>query len=134
MEHANSSDHKYEMEAPSLSEHGHNPSCGDDIVVSVKLDGDIIEDIAFTGTGCAISQASTSLMCEQLQGKTIEEALKTSEAFISMIKDAREVDDELEDMLGDATALQNIAFMPQRVKCAVLAWHTLNEMLQNKNE
>ena len=116
-----------------MSEPGHNPSCGDEITLQVKLSDDKknIQDLAFTGVGCAISQASASIMCDLLRGKTIEEAKELCEIFLGMIR--REItDDETLEKLEDAEALRNISNMPARVKCAVLAWHTLNDMITKK--
>lgn len=87
-----------------------------------------MEDLAFTGHGCAISQASTSIMIDTLRGKTIKEAKEIVKTFIKMIK--RETTDEAElKKLEDAIALKNISNMPARVKCALLAWHTIEEMI-----
>ena len=130
MEHSNNSEHKHELEHATHNERGHNPSCGDDIQLHLNIDGDIIKEAAFTGHGCAISQASTSLLCELIEGKTIEEARLACQKFIGMITGDEDDMYELEDILGDAVALQNISVMPQRVKCAVLAWHTLSDMLE----
>ena len=129
MEHNNSKRNKRELLNPDVTEKGHNPSCGDEITLAVKYNGDIIEDLAFTGTGCAISQASASIMIDLLKGKSKEEALTLAEKFIGMIK--REINNEDELMeLEDALAFQNIQNMPARVKCAVLAWHTLQEAIK----
>lgn len=126
MEHNKSSHNKRALLDPDITEHGHNPSCGDDITLELKLDGNIIKDASFTGVGCAISQASTSMMIDLIKGITIEEALNLVEIFIGMIK--KEVTDEKElEKLEDAIVLQNISNMPARVKCAVLSWHTLKE-------
>lgn len=126
MEHNKSSHNKRALLDPDITEHGHNPSCGDDITLELKLDGNIIKDASFTGVGCAISQASTSMMIDLIKCITIEEALNLVEIFIGMIK--KEVTDEKElEKLEDAIVLQNISNMPARVKCAVLAWHTLKE-------
>ncbi len=131
MEHNKNSRNKRELENADISEHGHNPSCGDDITLELKLDGDFIEDAAFTGSGCAISQASTSIMIDLIKGKKIEEAMELVETFISMIK--KEIDDPQElRKLKDAMALKNISNMPARVKCAVLSWHTLKEALAER--
>lgn len=128
MEHNQSNHNRRHLEHADCSERGHNPSCGDDIVLEVKFDGDLIEEAAFTGSGCAISQASTSMMIDLITGKTKEEALKLVDTFIGMIK--REIDDEEElEKLEDAIVLKNISNMPARVKCAVLAWHTLKEAI-----
>lgn len=128
MEHSKSPYNRRHLDHIDSSEKGHNPSCGDDIVLELKFNGDIIEEAAFTGSGCAISQASTSMMIDVISGKTKEEALKLIETFISMIK--REItDDEELEKLEDAVVLKNISNMPARVKCAVLAWHTLKEAI-----
>jgi len=128
MEHSQSTQNRRHLDHIDASERGHNPSCGDDIVLELKFNGDIIEDAAFTGSGCAISQASTSMMIDLITGKSKEEALDLVETFISMIK--REVtDDEELEKLEDAIVLKNISNMPARVKCAVLAWHTLKEVI-----
>lgn len=132
MEHNRSGHNKKELDNPDVSERGHNPSCGDDITLELKLDENIITDASFTGQGCAISQASTSIMIDLIKGLKVEEALDLVETFIGMIK--KEITDENElEKLEDAIAFQNISNMPARVKCAVLAWHTLKEAL-NKNK
>ncbi len=128
MEHNRSGHNKKPLLNPDITENGHNPSCGDDISLQLKLDGNIIKDASFTGTGCAISQASTSMMIDLIKGITIEEALNLVELFIGMIK--KEINDENElEKLEDAMVLQNISNMPARVKCAVLSWHTLKEAI-----
>jgi len=132
MEHNKNSRNKHQLENADLSEHGHNPSCGDDITLELKFDGDLISDAAFTGSGCAISQASTSIMIDLIKGKSIEDALELVETFISMIK--KDIKDQQElRKLKDAMALKNISNMPARVKCAVLSWHTLKEALNERN-
>jgi len=131
MEQSASKHNRRKLDNPDICERGHNPSCGDEITLELKLNGDIIEDLAFTGQGCAISQASTSMMIDLLKGKSKEEALKLVETFIGMIK--REIKDEEElEKLEDAMVLQNISNMPARVKCAVLAWHTIQEAFKKK--
>ncbi len=134
MEHSMNSYNKRKLEHANCSELGHNPSCGDEITLELKLNGDIIEDMAFLGHGCAISQASTSIMIDTLRGKTISEAREIIKTFIDMIK--REISNEEElEKLEDAIAFRNISNMPARVKCALLAWHTLEDMLdKNSNE
>ena len=133
MEHSMNSYNKKELKNADYCEVGHNPNCGDEITLELKLNGDIIEDMAFTGHGCAISQASTSIMIDTLKGKTIEEAKEIVKTFIEMIK--RETTDEKElEKLEDAIAFRNVANMPARVKCALLAWHTIEDMLNKNNE
>lgn len=128
MEHNRNTHNKRSLENPDIVERGHNPSCGDDITLELKITNGIIEDASFTGVGCAISQASTSMMIDLIKGKSVEQALNLVKTFIGMIK--KEITDEGElEKLGDLIALQNISNMPARVKCAVLAWHTLKEAL-----
>lgn len=129
-EHNQNSPNKKNLDNPTKVEKGHNPSCGDDIKLELKLDGDVIKDAAFTGTGCAISQASTSIMIDVIKGKTIKEALRLTEKFLDMIKGNIKDEEKLED-LEEAIAFKNISKMPARVKCAVLAWHTLQEAVRN---
>ena len=132
MEHSMNSYNKKKLDKADFCELGHNPNCGDEISLEVKLDGNVIEDMAFTGHGCAISQASTSIMIDTLKGKTVEEAKEIIKTFIEMIK--REITDEEElKKLEDAIAFRNVSNMPARVKCALLAWHTIEDML-NKND
>ena len=129
MEHSMNSYNKKKLENADMSEMGHNPNCGDEITVQIKMNGNIIEDMAFLGHGCAISQASTSIMIDTLKGKTVEEAKEIIKTFISMIK-REEVDEKNLEKLEDALALKNVSNMPARVKCALLAWHTLEDMIK----
>ena len=128
MEQSTATYNKHELNDKTDSEHGHNPSCGDDITLEIKMDGDKILDLAFTGHGCAISQASTSIMIDVLKGKNKDEALKLIEIFLKMVKREKVSEDEL-DSIEDARALQNISNMPARVKCAELAWYTMEKLL-----
>lgn len=131
MEHSMNSYNKKMLKEADYSEVGHNPNCGDEITLQLKLNGNVIEDMAFSGHGCAISQASTSIMIDTLKGKTIEEAKEIIKIFIEMIK--REITDEKElEKLEDAIAFRNVSNMPARVKCALLAWHTIEDVF-NKN-
>ena len=132
MEHSMNSYNKRKMENANILKMGKNPSCGDEIEIEVKLNGEIIEDMAFLGHGCAISQASTSIMIDTLKGKSIKDAREIIETFIDMIKRETKSEEELEK-LQDAVAFRNISHMPARVKCALLAWHTMEDIL-NKNE
>lgn len=128
MEHNKSVHNKKDLDNPDISERGHNPSCGDDIILQLKLDKNKIVDASFSGHGCAISQASTSIMIDLVKGLQVKDALYLVETFIGMIKKEISNENELEK-LEDAVAFQNISNMPARVKCAVLAWHTLKEAL-----
>ena len=132
MEHSMNSYNKKKLENADYCAVGHNPNCGDEITLQLKLNGNKIEDMAFSGHGCAISQASTSIMIDTLKGKTVEEAKEIIKIFIEMIK--RETTDEEElKKLEDGIAVKNVSNMPARVKCALLAWHTIEDML-NKND
>lgn len=132
MEHSMNSYNKKKLDDADYCEIGHNPNCGDEITLEIKLNGNTIEDMAFSGSGCAISQASTSIMIDTLKGKTMEQAREIVKTFIEMIK--REETDEAQlEKLEDAIALRNVANMPARVKCALLAWHTIEDIL-NKNK
>ncbi len=122
--------HKGKMENPDLVLRGVNPSCGDDITLQLKLNGDVIEDAMYDGSGCAISQASVDMMADQIIGKKKEEAIKLAGTFMGMIK-GDITDEESLEALDEAAALQDVAHMPARVKCAVLGWHTIQEMLEN---
>ena len=128
MEQSTATYNKHELNDKTDLEHGHNPSCGDDITLEIKMDGNKISDLAFTGHGCAISQASTSIMIDVLKGKNKDEALKLIEIFLKMVKREKVSEDEL-DSIEDARALQNISNMPARVKCAELAWYTMEKLL-----
>ena len=131
MENSMNSYNKKKLEKADYCEVGHNPNCGDEITLELKLNGDIIEDMAFSGHGCAISQASTSIMIDVLKGKTVEEAKEIIKTFIDMIKRETKSEEELEK-LEEAIAFRNVANMPARVKCALLAWHTIEDILNKK--
>lgn len=124
--------HKQVLKDANLALEGVNPSCGDDIVLQLKVENGKITDGAFAGSGCAVSQASADMMLDLIIGKTKEEALKLSDIFLKMIHDEA-TPDEIEQ-LEEASSLQDISHMPARVKCAVLGWHTMEEMLNDKNE
>ena len=128
MDHSMNSYNKKKLDNADFSSVGHNPNCGDEITLELKLKENIIEDMAFSGHGCAISQASTSIMIDVLKGKTTEEAKEIIKTFIAMLK--REITDENElKKLEDAIAFRNVSNMPARVKCALLAWHTIEDIL-----
>ncbi len=120
---------KRKIADPTVHEHGHNPSCGDDIDIEVKIENGVIQDLAYTGSGCAISQASTAMMAELLQGQTVEEALRLCRLFLDMIRGKVTDEAQLEE-LEAAITLKDISQMPVRVKCATLGWHTLEMALE----
>ena len=122
--------HKKAIENPDLVLRGVNPSCGDDITLSLKIKDGVIEDGGYEGSGCAISQASVDMMVDQIIGKKTEDAVKLAETFMGMIK-GEVTDEESIESLDEAAALQDVAHMPARVKCAVLGWRTMKEMIEN---
>lgn len=124
--------HKHDLPDANLILEGVNPSCGDDIWLKLKVEDGRITDGAFVGDGCAISQASADMMLDLIIGKSEEEAMKLAEIFLRMIKG--EVTDEEMDQLEEASVLKDISHMPARVKCAVLGWHTMEEMLKTEKE
>jgi nitrogen fixation NifU-like protein len=122
--------HKHDLENPDYVLEGVNPSCGDEISLQLKVEDGIIKGGSFVGDGCAISQASADIMIDLILGKTTEEALSMAESFLRMIK-GEATEEEIES-LEEAGALEDISHMPARVKCAVLGWHTLKEILEKE--
>ena len=129
-EHNMHPDFKHDIEGADIVLDGINPSCGDEIQLKLKTDGDIITDGAFVGDGCAISQASTDIMLGMIIGQSKETALKYADIFMRMIRG--EATDKEVDSLEEASALRDISHMPARVKCAMLGWRTLSEALKGK--
>jgi nitrogen fixation NifU-like protein len=128
-EYSRSQKHRHPLERPDVTMRGVNPSCGDEISLELNVKDGVIEKAAILGSGCAISEASAAIMADLIEGKPAGEANRLAELFIGMIKKTVVDEAELEE-LQDAVALQNISNMPARVKCAVLAWHTLKEALK----
>ncbi|BDQ03146.1 Fe-S cluster assembly sulfur transfer protein SufU [Ignavibacterium sp.] len=113
---------------------GHNPLCGDNVTVYLIIDeNNVIKDIAFQGSGCAISKASASLMTSMLKGKTVEEAEKLFHKFHDLVTD-KLGDNFSVDEFGKLAVFAGVREFPARVKCASLAWHTLINALHGKNE
>lgn len=132
-EHNINPSHKKNMDSPSFCLEGVNPSCGDQITLQLKLDqNEKIIDASFTGSGCAVSQASVDMMADLVIGKTKQQALELSDIFDKMIK-GTVTEEELES-LDEAASLQDISHMPSRVKCAMLGWRTMKEMLGLKKD
>ncbi|MBO4578564.1 MAG: SUF system NifU family Fe-S cluster assembly protein [Clostridiales bacterium] len=124
--------HKKKLENPDFTLEGVNPSCGDDIILALKVDNGVITDGAFEGDGCAISQASCDMMLDLIIGRSKEEALELADIFLRMIKS--KITDEEKDRLEEAGILEDISHMPARVKCAVLGWHTMEEIFKGATE
>ena len=132
MDHVSHPDYKYELEDADCTHEGINPSCGDELTFSVRFAEDgTIEEAAFTGHGCAISQASADIMSDLMIGKTPEQARELCALFMRMVR-GEETDEERLEELEDGVLLRDIAHMPARVKCAELAWRTLDEMLAGR--
>ena len=121
MEHNSHPDYKHEMDAPTHEHDGINPSCGDELTLQLRVEKGVIEEASFTGHGCAISQASADIMADLITGETVEEAHRLAELFLAMIRGEKLSEDN-----------QDISHMPARVKCAELAWRTLDGMLEGQ--
>lgn len=127
-QYSRSQKHRHPLENPDVTMRGVNPSCGDDIRLELNVNDGVLKKVALSGSGCAISEASAAIMADLTEGKTTEEVRHLIKTFIGMIQKTVTDEEELE-ALEDAMAFQNISNMPARVKCAVLAWHTLEEAL-----
>ncbi|KPU43166.1 zinc-dependent sulfurtransferase SufU [Oxobacter pfennigii] len=128
-QYSRSQKHRHPLDNPDIKVQGVNPSCGDDISLELKVNGGTIKNAAILGSGCAISMASAAIMADLIEGKSTAEAERLAALFLGMIRKTVTEENELEE-LEDALAFQNISNMPARVKCAVLAWHTLEEALK----
>lgn len=131
-EHNMRPDFKHDLADADIVLDGVNPSCGDEIQLKLKTDGNVITDAAFVGDGCAISQASTDIMLGMIIGKEKAEALRLCDIFMRMIR-GEATEEEIES-LEEASALRDISHMPARVKCAMLGWRTLKEALSGSDD
>ncbi len=131
LDHSRNPRNRGEIPPPCRHAHGDNPSCGDEIDVWVRLsDDNCIEDLKFTGQGCAISQASASMMTQKIKGKSQDQATAIREDFRRLVMgDGTPAD---EDSLGELILLEGVQKFPQRVKCAMLAWRALEQALEGK--
>lgn len=112
---------------------GHNPLCGDQLTVYIRVDDGLVEDVAFEGSGCAISKASASLMTEFAKGRSVDEVQRTFEQFHHLL--TAPVNEEIDTAeLGKLAVFSGVREFPMRVKCATLAWHTLNSAIEAKQE
>jgi nitrogen fixation NifU-like protein len=111
---------------------GYNPLCGDQITLYLNVEDDVIADVGFQGSGCAISRASASLMTQSIKGQSVAKVEKIFDAFHRMLtKPGEPLDD---DVLGDLEMLSGVAEFPTRIKCAILSWHTLRASLTGQRE
>ena len=121
------------LEGANRTAEGFNPLCGDKINLYLTVEDDLITDVGFVGAGCAISKASSSMMTESIKGRKVEEARRIFAAFRGMVtKDPGGEPDS--DLLGDLEVLQGVSAYPARIKCATLAWHTLDAALNDVRE
>jgi nitrogen fixation NifU-like protein len=118
------------MQDANRQAEGYNPLCGDKLKLYLKMEGDIVKDVSFVGSGCAISTASASLMTESLKGKTRDEALKMLDKFHELLT----TDAAVSKDLGKLVVFCGVRDYPARVKCATLAWHTLKSALNDTDE
>lgn len=118
---------------PRVQVEGVNPSCGDEIQLQLDVENGVIKDLSVLGSGCAISMASANMMAGLVEGQSVDTARHKLNIFLDMIQKGEQEPDKLEE-LEDAQVLQNISHMPARVKCAVLAWHTLKQAIEQLSE
>lgn len=121
----------HKLEEATCTVTGYNPLCGDQFTVYLRVDGEVIRDISFVGSGCAISQASASLMTDSVKGKTTRDAETLFEKVHAMLTEETKAEVDL-DEVGKLAALSGVWEFPARVKCASLAWHTLHEALRGE--
>ena len=120
------------VEDASSTAEGYNPLCGDQITLYLKVVDDVVEDVGFQGVGCAISRASASMMTQSIKGKSLEEAQVIFNAFHDMLTRPDAEPDF--DTLGDLETLSGVNEYPTRIKCAVLAWHTMRSALDGEGD
>jgi nitrogen fixation NifU-like protein len=118
------------LASPSQAAEGYNPLCGDRLTVEIALEGEVIRDIGFQGSGCAISKASASMMTADLKGKTVAQAQEAFERFRTMLTGG----DGAEGELGKLGVFAGVREFPSRIKCATLSWHTVHAALAGKAE
>lgn len=132
LEYSRKIEHKHQLDGATGIERGHNPSCGDDLILLIKQADGIVQDVSFLGAGCAVSTASTNMLIELIKGKTVEQAQHCLTVFFDMMAGKEQSEEELES-LGDAQILGYFAHMPARIKCATLSWHSAQVLLQQDN-
>jgi nitrogen fixation protein NifU and related proteins len=132
LEHSKAPRNYRELKPADHKAEGYNPLCGDRFTVYLQMDGDKIRDIGFQGSGCAISKASASMMTQSLKGKTKAEAEKLFERFHQVVTGQESNGNQTE--LGKLAVFSGVSEFPTRVKCATLAWHTLEAAIEGKQE
>ncbi len=134
LEHSRSPRNFGKLEGANRTAEGNNPLCGDQLRLYVEVEGDVVRDIRFEGSGCAISRASASLMTESVKGKSLGEARSLFERFHRMVAGVARVEAEEEEGLDKLAVFSGVRQYPVRVKCATLAWHTLNAALEGAKQ
>ena len=120
------------LEQATQSAEGYNPLCGDRITLYISLEDGVIADVAFQGSGCAISRASASMLTQSIKGQSVAKAREIFHCFHQMLTEPGE---ELDyEVLGDLETLSGVVAFPTRIKCAVLAWHTMQAALDGQSE
>lgn len=121
-----------ELGSPAHKAEGYNPLCGDEVTVYIHLENDVVKDVSFKGSGCAISTASASVMTELLKGKSRAEAERLFHTFHDLVTGKSENGGDAEN-LGKLAVFAGVSEFPTRVKCAVLCWHTLRAAMEGKD-
>jgi len=132
LEHAKAPRNYRALGEPAAKAEGHNPLCGDRCTVFINQQGGVIQDIAFQGSGCAISKASASMMTQSLKGKTLQEAEEMFRSFHGLVTGKPR--NENEPDIGKLKVFAGVSEFPARVKCATLAWHTLEAALHREDK
>ena len=123
-----------DLQDANLNIEGKNPFCGDQVSLSLNIHDNIISDVKFHGSGCAISQASISMMTEKIKNKSVTEAKELIDQFSRMVKGSDKIDPETIEELDELAAFQGICEYPTRVKCAMLGWNTLKKAIESTQE
>ena len=130
LDHSKSPRNFRKLEHANRTAHGHNPLCGDNVTLYVDLEGEVVKDIGFQGSGCAISKASASLLTDSIKGKTRTEVRQLFEKVHEMVKSGRSAEGEV----GKLAVFAGVHKFPARVKCAILPWHAVIAALENQAE
>ncbi len=131
LDHTRKPRNKHDMPDATASADGHNPLCGDRVKLYLKINHGVIEDISFTGNGCAISTASASMMTEALKGKTLAQAQPLFDSFHAMLTSPMGQEPDITS-LDKLAVFSGVREFPVRVKCATLPWHTLQAAIKNE--
>lgn len=134
LDHNKCSRNRRKLDGADRTAEGYNPLCGDRVTVFVNVEDDVVKEVTFEGTGCAISTASASLMTESLKGKTLNEVQAIFDGFHDMVAGEALCEKSDQPSLGKLDVFSGVRQYPARVKCATLVWHTLNAALAQQNQ